>query len=61
MLASDFRKFGRDGVRFMFRCLGDQFQVYGGDLRHVCICETREIAEMVTESLCMASEMEDAK
>lgn len=51
-LISQFRR--HEGVgkrRFLWRSLGDQFQVYGYGLDHICFCDTTEYAIMVANAL----------
>jgi len=40
------------GNRFEYRRLDERgWQVYGDGLRHVCCCDSEDIAKMVTEAL----------
>lgn len=40
-----------DGKRFHVRELGSEWQVYGYGLLHVCMCDNREVADMISEAL----------
>lgn len=37
--------------RFSFRIMGDEFQVYDYDMRHICMCTNRETAAMIVDVL----------
>lgn len=50
MRPSDFEQ-QHDGNRFHYRILNREWQVYGKDLQHICMCKFQEEASMVCDAL----------
>lgn len=41
----------KSGNRFEYRDLNGEYQVYAAELEHICLCPTKEKAELVTQAL----------
>jgi hypothetical protein len=39
------------GNRFEYRMLNNEWQIYGFALKHACICESEDIAKLITDCL----------
>jgi hypothetical protein len=39
------------GNRFEYRSFNGEYQVYAAELEHICLCSTKEKAELVTQAL----------
>lgn len=48
-----------DGNRFHYRILNREWQVFGKDLAHICMCQFEEEASMVCDALNDAAELSE--